>query len=794
MTKFIYLIIGLFTLSSISAQNTLTGKVLDAKSKSPLAGASIQFANSKSGTTTKKDGSFTIDCKTVSAITISFIGYETVHQSVKNCTDELVINLQPINQYLEDVEITATSSQNKSILSQPISIGKLVSTELNRNTGLYLDDAINTNIAGVTMQRRAVSSGQQFNIRGYGNGLRGTNGINSNFDGQGSKIYLNGIPITDAEGITLMDDIDFNSIGNVEITKGPAGTIYGLAIAGVVNLKTIKPEKGKTSIGQDLMFGSNGLQRYTTHFQTATDHASVIVNYGKQNLDGFMVHTASHKDFLSIAAEFQPNDKQTISSYFGYSNSYDERGGELTIGQYESFDYSGNPEYIKRNGHSEIISMRAGLTHAYQFNSHLTNTTTVFASGVSNNASSAAGWTDKSPINYGFRSTLDMKFSLKNGNTLSSISGIEMQQQYAQIIGYNMVANPANANAYWMIGSMKSNQSTISGTSSLFTEWTLSLPKDLSITAGLGTSNMRIELNDKFYVAANTNPTKFSTSYNAMLSPHLAINKVFNKSVSLYASFSKGYKAPVSSYFFIPATGKLNTDLKPEMGSQFEIGTKGIVLNDKLSYQLALFSTQFANKMTAIAVPLNGSITTTAYSYIANSGKQDNKGLELTLKYNAFSSTTNCISFIQPFANLAISNFKYVGYSFQSLSADRLSALVANYDGKAVAGVAPFVFNFGTDFKTNFGMYGNATYSYKDAMPISSDGLNKTTSYNLLNAKLGYQNKLSSKMSLDIYMGAINLTNVQYPFMVFANQLPDAYLPAPTTANFYGGVNLKYNF
>ena len=174
------------------------------------------------------------------------------------------------SQYLEDVEITATSSQNKSILWQPISISKLVSTELNRNTGLYLDDAINTNIAGVTMQRRAVSSGQQFNIRGYGNGLRGTNGINSNFDGQGSKVYLNGIPITDAEGITLMDDIDFNSISNVEITKGPAGTIYGLAIAGVVNLKTIKSEKGKTSVGQDLMIGSNGLQLSLIHISEPT--------------------------------------------------------------------------------------------------------------------------------------------------------------------------------------------------------------------------------------------------------------------------------------------------------------------------------------------------------------------------------------------------------------------------------------------------------------------------------------------------------------------------------------------
>ena len=153
---------------------------------------------------------------------------------------------------LNTVEITSTSNPNKTILYQPISIVKLNEIELKRGNGLFLDDAINGNIPGVLMQRRTVSAGQQFNIRGYGNGVRGTNGVNSNFDGQGTKVYLNGIPITDAEGITLMDDIDFGSIGNVEVTKGPAGTLYGLAIAGVVNLKTIQPEKGKTSFGKIL--------------------------------------------------------------------------------------------------------------------------------------------------------------------------------------------------------------------------------------------------------------------------------------------------------------------------------------------------------------------------------------------------------------------------------------------------------------------------------------------------------------------------------------------------------------
>jgi iron complex outermembrane receptor protein len=196
---------------------------------------------------------------------------------------------------LSDVEITATSNQNKSILYQPISITKLGETELKRGTGLFLDEAINGNVPGVSMNRRAVSSGQQFNIRGYGNGTRGTRGVSSNFDGQGYKVYLNGIPITDAEGITTMDDIDFGSVGNVEVVKDPSGTLYGLAIAGVVNLKTVKPAKGKTAISQDVLLGNYGLQRYTTRFETSGENSSILVNYGSQKSDGFTIHNASQK-------------------------------------------------------------------------------------------------------------------------------------------------------------------------------------------------------------------------------------------------------------------------------------------------------------------------------------------------------------------------------------------------------------------------------------------------------------------------------------------------------------------
>ena len=700
---------------------------------------------------------------------------------------------------LNEVEITATSNSNKSILYLPTSVVKLNEVELKRGLGLFLDDAINANVPGVFMERRTVSAGQQFNIRGYGNGARGTNGVNSNFDGQGSKVYLNGIPITDAEGITLMDDIDFGSIGNVEVVKGPAGSLYGLAVAGVVNLQTKQAEKGKVSIGQDALFGSYGLSRLTSHIQIGGENSSLLINYGKQTYDGFMVHTASHKDFVNLMGDFKLNDKQSISTYFGYSNSYDERNGELTIGQYDTLNYSGNPAYINNNAHSHVISYRAGVAHTYRFNKYVANTTSIFGSGIYSDVSSAGGWTEKIPVNYGTRSTIDLNFSFSNGFNLSSITGVEAQRQDAQTLGYAMVKDSANLNGYNIPGSLTSNKATISKTWSAFSEWTLKMPYDISLTAGVGMSNMDIILYDRLYVAANNKPvtkipSKYSASYNCLISPHIALNKVFSKQLSIYASYSKGYKAPTSAYFFIPTTGQVNTGLKPEIGTQYEIGTKGLLLKDKLQYQIAVFDAIFSDKMTAIAVPLNPPAVGTAYSYMANRGSQDNKGLEFLLKYTAYQSTENFIKAVKPFANFCYSQFKYVDFKFQTLDATKKNVVEVDYSGNAVAGVPPLTVNAGVDLETKFGVYANVNYSYRDAMTFTSDGLNKTKSYSLLNSKIGFHYLFYKHLDVDAYFGMNNMTNTQYYYMVFLNQLPDAYMPAPNKANYFGGINLKYIF
>lgn len=808
---------------SVNGFSQLTGRVSDEATNIILSGATV--STTAITTTTDNNGNFTIACAGQVRLTVSYVGYETWQQNIRDCNTPVNISLKPLSTYLGNVEISTTSALNKSLLYQPESITKLTKTELKRSTGLYFDDVINLNVPGVTFERRAVNSGQSFNIRGYGNGARGRNGVSSNFDGQGYKVYLNGIPVTDAEGITLMDDIDFGSIGNVEVVKGPAGTLYGLAIAGAVNLKTVKPQKGRTSLGQEAILGSYGLQRYTTTLQTANENSSFLLNYGRQKSDGYFQHNASKKDFVSLVSEFQPRLKESILAYVGYSNSYDERGGEQTIQQYEAGVDSGNIDYIKRNAHSHVVSYRAGVGHSYALTSWLGNTTSLFGSGLVSDAASAGGWTDKLALNYGGRSAFDTKFALSGRINLSGLTGVEAQKQNGQTLGYNFKANPLAANQniaawkygepYLVVNANTSNTAIVSSTTSLFTEWTLSLPQDLSLTAGVGSSTMKINLDDRFSPATATRPASFEKSYKNMVSPHVAINKVFNKMASVYAAFSRGYKAPVSSYFYtvIPAvtgggavSAQVDSLLKPEKGDQFEIGAKGSVLQDKLYYEVAVYKAIFHDKMTAIAIKNpNDPNGVTLYQVMANAGQQDHNGLEVLLKFTAYQSENGFLRGVRPFANATYSDFKYNNFFIQTISKQAApnqakdSVVTTNFDGIDVAGVPKFTVNAGLDLQLAYGLYGNVTYAYRDAMTITSSGLvngmpYETPAYSLLNAKLGIQRRLGNHFDLDLYAGVNNITNTKYPIKVFVNQLPDAYVPGPAKANYYSGINLKYIF
>jgi iron complex outermembrane receptor protein len=205
--------------------------------------------------------------------------------------------------------------------------------------------------------------------------------------------------------------------------------------------------------------------------------------------------------------------------------------------------------------------------------------------------------------------------------------------------------------------------------------------------------------------------------------------------------------------------------------------------------------------MTAIAVKNPNDISgTTLYTITANGGTQEHKGLEALLKYTVYQSSNTILRLLKPFGNATFSDFKYKDFRFHQVLGTKDS--VIDYSNRPVAGVPKFTANLGLDFMFAYGIYGNITYAYRDKMSIVSTQEFYTDSYSLLNSKIGIQQSLSKHFDVDFYVGVNNITETHYAIKVFVNQLTtplsknsgDAYIPGPSKANAYVGLNLKYNF
>ena len=276
MKKYIQLLVGVLLSFTAAAQSSqVRGRVFDAYSKTPLVGATV-ILSSTQGTTTDAKGEFSLDCSGATPLTVKFVGYETFNGSVKICDQYLQIGLTPSNTNLNEVEVSAASSETNTVLRQPQSIGLLTRRELTRSEGVFLESSLNL-MPGVRMEKRTMNGGQRILIRGYG--LPAANGNQLNFNGAGYKAYLNGIPVTDGEGVTVLDDVDFSTLGKVEVVKGPASSLYGTGIGGVVKMFTLRPEAQTTRLVQEGVVGSYGLWSTNTRLESANERASIPVSY-----------------------------------------------------------------------------------------------------------------------------------------------------------------------------------------------------------------------------------------------------------------------------------------------------------------------------------------------------------------------------------------------------------------------------------------------------------------------------------------------------------------------------------
>jgi iron complex outermembrane recepter protein len=722
----------------LSAQVSVRGTVVDQTTGGPIVGVSITITGTMTMVVTNDSGRFTItSASAIGSLTAMRVGYAPKVVAVANANEALRIELAVATTELPGVQAVATSpTPSTAILSQ---------SDLNRASGLNLVDAINT-LPGVFMQTRTPFGGSHIMIRGY---YPNTSGNSPNSNGQGYSVFYNNVPVTDATGVTVMDDIDYSTLGNVQVIKGPASSAYGSFIGGTVNLSIARPTPDQTSLSQQTLSGGDGLLRTNTSLQGASENSDYTLNYGDQADNSFRRHSQSRKQYARASGDFSVAANHTLSAFFSYNRSYEELAGEIDSANFYARLPVSDSFYVSNNSHIQITSFFTGITDTYRIDDHFSNQTSVFGSSRFSDQPIAHGYTDATQFNGGARTAFTYTGQLGDAGVSGSLGGM--------ILRSNVTSDGVSIGHTAPYAETPSASENLAQNAYLFTEWTFALPMAVSVTAGgdmiydsWQVHNLLVNKQIADTIPATQLLTKHFTP---TFAPRLALTKGIGTAGSVYASWSTGYAPPLLSNI-TESNGTVDTGLKPEKAVQYEVGAQGTVL-EHLTGQAALFDVDNTNKLISQSIGGVNSFT--------NAGEERNTGGELSLSYLAVSDPTSALSMLRPWASYTYTNARYISF----YSDNNNNAATVNFSGKYAARVPRTMDSFGIDAASSTGLYLSSTYQFVGRVPVTFDNSTWMHSYSLLGAKAGYKTKIDKQWLLDVYVGGENLTNSTYYNFIF---------------------------
>ncbi|MCW3160199.1 TonB-dependent receptor [Chryseobacterium oryctis] len=666
------------------------------------------------------------------------------------------------------------------------SVETLSEEELNRNNPAAIDQTLST-MPGLQVDKRTNFGGQRLVVRGYGNDQK--------FNNWGVKAYWNNMPLTTAEGVTVLDDIDFAYVNNVEVIKGPAATMYGGGVGGVVRFYT-RPDFTKgVSVSENILVGAFKTFQSRTQLNVADENYSVNAAYGHLETDGYRPNGGGLKNFFNVNGTVKLGENDQLSFFGSQAYSYEHTSGQISYDDYYAGIDNGNPAYIRKDAGTKIKSTRVGLSNSVNILPNLRNYTTLFYYNGNTESISAGAYGVTSAPNIGLRSTFTLKNEFKEFENRLDF-GAEIQNSMSTTSSYRFTGSVTDPLQTTGIGGASyfkynNNQATY-----FVIDYLTYKPWELTLLAGISANKTNYDRKDLFAtpdLIAGHKDLSFGKQFKTAYTPHFALQKEWKHQI-FNLSYSEGYNSPTASSSFIGGTANMvNDNLLPEKAKMVDFSVHGLLFDTKFDYQISVFNINYENKLTQLYSNNN------TYTYWANTGNQKNNGLEVSLGYQ-YKNDNGFICRIVPFANFSYYDAKYK--DFQTVIAGKMQ----NYTHRSVVGVPRNKYAIGLDLYTKPGFYLINTYNYLGNVYADFANTNLVKGFGLLNSKIGYK-KSFGKFDIDAYVMGNNLTNqINYTFLFLGNSINDSDAngypkgvatdlnPGPNKAYFFYGLNLKYRF
>ncbi len=652
-------------------------------------------------------------------------------------------------QILTEVVVKAYA-YNRPPEEVPAAVALVTQKDLERFGNNSFLPAVNT-IPGVRMEERSPGS-YRFSIRG--------SLLRSPFGVRNVKAYWNGLPFTDGGGNTYLNILDFNSVGSMEIIKGPGGSLYGAGTGGVVLLQS--PVSKKDQLHLSTVVGSYGLRRYQLASEMHSEKSAIRIQYARQQSDGYREQTRMRRDALHGDLNFRLNSKHALSATVFYTDLFYETPGGLTKAQYNANPKQARPASPVARG---AVEQKAAVTNKtgyigfideYQWNDAWSTQTGIYGSLTKFENPTIRNYEKRDEQNAGARTQTKYVFekSLKGKITL----GGEYQYFNSPITVYG--------NTFGAIDTVQTDDKLRSSLLLFFVQTELDLPHNFYLTLGASTNVLKY----KFTTLYPTPSIQQERNFDPVISPRVALLKKFN-SVSAYVSVSQGFSPP-SLAEVRPSAGTYNNNLNSERGLNYELGLRGSVAKRQLQYDLSVYDFRLDETIVIQR-------TSDGAEFFVNAGKTSQQGIEASLSWKPMLKSDVVT------ALTLWSSYTYNHYRFKNYEQDG-----NDFSGKQLTGVAPTIALWGLDV-TLKKIYFNATANYTDALPLNDANTEYASEYFLLGGRIGFRSALNKNFLYEVFGGVDNVLDKRYSLGNDLNAIGGRYYNAAAPRNFYVGIKLN---
>lgn len=659
-------------------------------------------------------------------------------------------------QKVSEILIRAYLSE-QPILKVPSSVSLISNKQLRDQPGISMLPALNA-VPGIRMEERSPGS--------YRLSIRGSS-LRSPFGVRNVKIYLDEFPLTDAGGNTYLNLIDVNSMHNIEVLKGPDGSLFGANSGGVVLINPVDKKSNESWASAGITGGSYGLFQEKVAVQKKFKNQFLNINHSYQRSDGYREHSAMNRQFTQAMYRMNYSKENQLRVLAFYSNLEYKTPGGLTLAQFTANPRSARPSTafaagsVAQKARIENNTLFAGIVNDAKIVGNLRHVMAVYGSSTDFLNPFITTYEIRKENTAGIRTYLEL-----SGNKNSSINwkwnaGLELQGTSADIANY--------VNNKGVKGNLQAQDNIISNQFFYFTRFSANITEKLTAEVAASLNYYKYKFSKDLPSPVGPTDRKFDPE----LMPRFALSYQLSEMLAIRSSISRGYSPPTIAEVRA-SDNKINNNIEAETGWNYEAGLRVRDRNDRFWLDASIFQYRLQS---AIVRRVNADDT----EFYLNAGGTRQNGVETQASYWLIApGSKGILSGLQVQNSFTLSNYFFKDYINGK----------NNYSGNRLTGTPKSVLVSGLDFRFQKSFYLFAQHNYTSTIALNDANSVFSKDFNLIHFKAGWRSSKVGKTGLDFFIGIDNLLNETYSLGNDLNAFGGRYYNASAPRNFFGGMKL----